>query len=313
MQTYIEDFSMQYYEEVLSLWNETLIHDKISTERFLTQIIFDENFGASLFLVALNASHTVIGFAYGIKRKQPYLTRGLEPKRAWINMIAVAGEKQRRGIGSALLKALELRLKQLGTEEITLCAYSPNYFTPGIDVRYESGRQFFEKHGYQQGEAAVSMDKNLSGHVYPLEKSLEELKLEGIRIIPWKEKYSLKLIDFAESEFGGGWHRNINHAVQSGSAKDLIFIAVDKNDEVIGFCMRKIDGNDCRFGPIGVSSALRTLGIGGKLLEVMLDDLQKRNILYTFFLWTSGKTIDFYKKHGFKIFRDYYLYRKEIV
>lgn len=306
-----QEFSIDRLEEILQLWNQELVYDRISKERFFEQILYDENFNSQLFKLAI-ADNQVVGFVYGVKRQVPYLTRGLEPTRGWILQVAVAQFWKRQGIAKALVSQVEETLQTAGISEITLCAFSPNYFTPGIDLRYTEGLAFFKALGYLGKGDAVSMGAVLTNHEVDVEAILSEKRKQGIRIIPYEESYYAKILEFAEMEFGGGWHRNILLAMQAGEASETIFFAVDEDDQVIGFTMRKIDGNDTRFGPIGVSSKIRSKGLGSALLEVMLDDLIKRGIYYTFFLWTHGKTIDFYRKHGFEIYRTYELSRKEL-
>ncbi|MCI5773400.1 MAG: GNAT family N-acetyltransferase [Erysipelotrichaceae bacterium] len=308
-----DSFQMNYIEQVLECWNNTLVNDLITKQRFIENILLDENFNPKLFKVAI-FKNQIIGFCFGIKRKIPYLERGLEPKRGWINMVGVDSKYQNIGIGTMLVKQVEEELKQLGSEEITLCAYSPNYFTPGIDVKYEKGINFFEKNGYIFKGEAVSMQKNLfdynvSDDYY---SKVNALQSEGIKIIPFEEKYLLSLIDYALINFGSGWKRNILMALQKGEANDTILLCVDVNDNIIGFCMRKIDGHDERFGPIGVSEELRSKGLGGILFETMMMDMKSRGIPSLYFLWTSGAAQRFYERHGVKVYRKYRLYRKEI-
>ncbi len=306
-------FEMKYMAGVLHLWNTYLKHDLISEERFIDVVLLDENFSPNLLKVAL-VDDKVVGFAFGIKRKIPYLERGLEPTRGWINMIAVDENYRRQKIATQLVEALETELKALGTTEITLCAYSPNYFTPGIDKRYPDGIALFEALGYRHTEDCVSMQRDLWDYemsAYAKEKRIA-LEKEGIRIIPYNKDYLLKTIDFVLKGFGAGWKRNVMMAMQKHEAEKNILLVVDGNDDILGFCMRKIDGNEGRFGPIGVDESLRNKGIGGVLFEVMMYDMKSKGIPYLYFLWTAGKAQSFYERHGIKVFRTYQLYRKDI-
>lgn len=76
--------------------------------------------------------------------------------------------------------------------------------------------------------------------------------------------------------------------------------------------MRKIDGNDARFGPIGVKESVRSKGIGGILFDLQMREMQKRGIYYAYFLWTHGAAMRFYERHGMSVYRTYQLYRKNI-
>lgn len=309
----IESYKQKYMEQIITGWNETLIFDPISEERFLQQVLMDENFNPDFALVLL-VEDKVAGFCLGIKRRYPYLTRGLEENRGWISIMFVRTEYQGRGYGKALLNEVEKRLKKEQVKEITLCAYSPNYFTPGVDLKYEKALAFFEQNGYVKGMDAVSMQKDLFSYSIPqkTQDMIEQLKEEGISFNTYSQLYMEKLLAFVEREFDAGWVRNILQAIRNGEAEDTILIATDKEDQVIGYCMRKIDGNDARFGPIGVKESVRSKGIGGILFDLQMREMQKRGIYYAYFLWTHGAAMRFYERHGMSVYRTYQLYRKNI-
>lgn len=309
----IESYKQEYMEQLITGWNETLIFDPISEERFLQQVLMDENFDPNFALVLL-VEDKVAGFCLGIKRRYPYLTRGLEENRGWISIMFVATEYQGKGYGKALLNEVEKRLKKEQVKEITLCAYSPNYFTPGVDLKYEKALTFFEQNGYVKGTDAVSMQKNLFSYSIPPETQdmIVQLKEEGISFTTYSLLYMEKLLAFVEREFDAGWVRNILQAIRNGEAEDTILIATDEENQVIGYCMRKIDGNDARFGPIGVKESVRSKGIGGILFDLQMREMQKRGIYYAYFLWTHGAAMRFYERHGMSVYRTYQLYRKNI-
>lgn len=313
MEINIQSFKIEYLPQVLNCWNENLVYDLINEERFTKIVLLDDNFDPNLLKVAL-LDNEVIGFCFGIKRKIPYLERGLEPKRGWINMIAVHKEYRRQGIAKKLVECVEHELSLLGTTDMTLCAYSPNYFTPGIDLRYQGALLFFEKLGYQCGNEAVSMQRDLwdfqmSEKAKEKRKALEQ---EGIRIISYEKKYMLKLLEFVFDEFGSGWKRNVLMAMQKQIAEQTILLCVNQNEDILGFCMRNIDGHEGRFGPVGISESLRSKGIGGVLFECMMHDMKSRGIPYLYFLWTSGAAQRFYDRYDLKVFRTYRMYRKVI-
>lgn len=312
-EVYFDSFKMEYIDDVINLWNNTLIYDLIDYQKFYDSILMDENFETTLFQVA-KLDKKIIGFCFGIKRKIPYLERGTEPTRGWINMLAVDSNFQHQGIGSALLKLVENKLKSLGAKEITLCAYSPNYFTPGIDIRYETGNKFFQDHGYVIGSEAVSMHKDLFTFT-PSEdyyEKLSNLNKQGYQIIPFEKKYTLQLMDYTLNNFGAGWKRNVMMNMQTHQAEQTTLLCVDNTNQIVGFCTSKIDGRDERFGPIGISESLRSKGLGGILFESMMIHMKSRGIPSLYFLWTSGAAQRFYERHGVSVYRKYYTYRKAL-
>lgn len=308
----IVTYETTYLEGILTCWNESLPYDLIHEKRFTDLVLLDENFDAQLFKIAIVCDE-VVGFCYGIRRRIPYLERGLEPERGWISIMAVKEAYRRQGIGTQLVDACVEELHKLGHTDITLCAYSPNYFTPGIDIRYESAIAFFEKLGYPCTGDAVSMQRDLWTYEFPCEvkEKLQVLAKQGIRIVPYDAHYLYDLLDFLLKNFGAGWKRNAFLAMQKQEAADTILLCVNEHDEILGFCMRKIDGNDGRFGPFGVREDLRSHGLGGVLFECMMQDMRKRGIYYTYLLWTNGDAKRFYEKHHVYAYRTYRLYRRK--
>ena len=308
----IKTYKQQYLSQIIEGWNRTLIYDPISDDRFIDMILLDENFDENLTFVALDEDQ-VVGFLLGMKRKVPYLSRGLEEKKAWISVMYVVQEYQGQGIGKALLNSITDIFKEKGTEEITLCAYSPNYFTPGIDVRYGKAVEFFERNGYRKTDEAVSMQRDLWDYVLPEteQERVKELYEQGIAFVSYREDYREKLLQFITAEFDGGWKRNVLIVMQKRIAEETIILCLEQ-DEVIGFCMRKIDGLDSRFGPIGIMSSKRNMHLGSTLMSLMMHDMKKRGIYYLYFLWTSGNAIRFYERLGLSTYRRYQMFRKEV-
>lgn len=306
------NYNSRYVSSLISCWNDVLIYDSITESRFHELYIFDENFDPDLFVLAVQ-DNQVIGFILGIKRKVSYYTKGTEPHRGWIINLAVSTDYQRQGIGSKLLEIIEERLFARTTTLITLCAYSPNYQTPGIDVRYTKGIDFFVKKGYPIHTDAVSMQRDLWNYTLPAttQDKRADLAKEGITFRAFTLSDYSSLMDFLEHEFEPGWKRNVILALQRKNAEQTILLCVDKSDQILGYCMRMIDGSQERFGPIGIQSALRSKGLGGVLFDLMMLEMRKAGIYYAYFLWTSGAAIRFYERHGMSICRSYKVMSKE--
>lgn len=307
----IVNFTQQYENDVIEVWNQTLTSDLVSLQKFRKQIIYDDNFDTELCYVALQ-DEKVVGFLLGTKRKFPYLERGLEPKRGWINVMFVAKEYQRQGIGEKLVKRVEEALLALGVDNITLGAYSPNYFFPGIDIdAYANAVSFFEKLGYVGSEESYSMCKDLHGfHLSELWRERKvQAEAKGFIFRNYKNSDAIELLEFAKVNFGGGWKRNALLAMQANEAEDLIYL-VEKDNEIVGFAMRKIDGNPMRFGPIGVCEKVRNDGIGGILFELMQQEMCSKGMYHLYFVSTDVPGRRFYERHDVHVFRTYRKYVK---
>lgn len=309
----IDHYQQRQEQAVVDLWNKCCTFDPISIQKFRLQTLLDDNFDPSLAFTAVEEGK-VIGFGYGTKRLFPYMERGLEPDRGWINVLFVDPEYQNQGIGKEICFRIENQLKQKGAKNCTLGAYSPNYYFYGVDpVHYPKAASFFAQNGYTAGEEFYSMGKNLHGFQIPNEtlavkKELEEL---GYSFEMFDFSSCLDLLEFLKQEFGGGWKRNALLAMRSGTAEDVILLAKNPDGNVCGFCMRAIDGNPMRFGPIGVSSKLQNKGIGSVLLDLQCFEMEKRGIYRMFFMTTNAKARRYYERHGLEVFRTYQAYQKQ--
>lgn len=310
----IERYRQTDESDIVELWNRCCTYDPINVQRFRQQTLLDENFNVSLSSVA-RENGRLIGFAYGSHRQFPYLERGLEPQRGWINVIFVDPDYRRRHIGSELYSRIEENLRKMGVAEITAAAYSPYYYFGGIDdEHYPAARVFFESEGFTAGERKFSMGKNLHGFSIPSDvvDLKEAAEREGFRFVPFDYQYCLELLDFLKWEFGGGWKRNGLLAMRNGTARSTILLALDQEDHLCGFCMRAIDGNPMRFGPIGVAERYRGHGLGTILLNLQCLEMAKAGIYRMFFMTTDEKARQYYERNGLTVIRTWVDYRKRL-
>lgn len=310
----IQNYSQRYESQVVDLWNRTLAADPITVQKFRKQALFDDNFDPELCFTAVE-NNEVIGFLLATKRKFPYLERGLEPTRGWINVMFVDSAYQGKGIGEILIKQAEAKLKSKGAENVTLAAYSPNYFFPGVDKdNYSGAVDFFEKMGYKNEGESYSMCKDLHGYKISKEtqEKLARARESGFTFVNFDYKYALELLEFLKSEFGGGWKRNALISMQNNTAEDCILLVLDREQKIIGFCMRMIDGNPMRFGPFGIKETIRNLGVGGILFDIMQLEMAKRGIYHLYFVSTDVPGRRFYERHGVEVFRTFVDYKKNL-
>ena len=307
-------YDQKYENDVVALWNQELPEDPITVHKFRHQALLDDNFDSDLCYVALE-NEKVIGFLLATRRKFPYLERGTEPDRGWVNVMFVSKEWQRKGIGSIMLKRAEQDMKSRGAKNITLAAYSPSYFFPGVDIEnYAASAAFFETHGYQKGKISYSMCKDLHGYQLSEEtrEKLSKAQKAGFHFEMFTWKYAVELLNFTRDEFGGGWKRNCLLTMQHDRAEDCILLVLDKEDRICGFCTRMIDENPMRFGPIGTAARVRNQGLGSILFDLAQLEMEKRGIYHLYFVSTDDPGRCFYERHGVHVFRTFADYRKDI-
>lgn len=308
-------YDAKYTDQIIGLWNQTMVADPINKQRFLENIILDDNYSDELCRIALN-NNTPIGFIWAVSRKVPYGERGLESQRGWIVLLFVDPQYQNQGIGTNLINDVQSIFAEMNKKLITVATYSPNYLFPGIDeVAYPNALKFFEKNGYQAGGQAVSMNRELFDFRLPakFQQFQTELSTEDYHLHAFTLNDAEELLIFLKQNFPGGWARNVEQAILQKRAVDTILVMRDKQSEIVGYCQRAIDGNPARFGPFGVKKELRGKHLGVLLFNEMLFDMKKRQVYNVYFLWTGGDAQKFYEKNGMKAYRKYRLIKKEVI
>lgn len=307
-----ENYSQKYEKEVVELWNECCFADSITVDIFRQKTLLDDNFDSTLAWVALD-ENKVVGFIHATKRIFPYMERGLEEERGWINVMFVHSKYRQKGIGKQLYQLAEKELLARGVKNITLAAYSPNYYFAGLDSdNYAEAVKFFENQGYKALEEHYSMGMDLHGYLIPekIKEKKERLEKEGYKFITFDYFYTLELLDFLKNEFGGGWKRNAFLSMKNKKAVETILLVLNPDNEICGFCMSDIDNNPMRFGPIGISKKERDKGLGTILLALKCKQMCNQGIYHMFFMSTEKNARRYYERNGLKVIRRYIDYRK---
>ena len=300
------NYSQKYEEQLIDLWNECLPLDRMELRNFIQRAVLDDNFDPEMCWLAMNGDQPV-GFIMATKRKFPYMERGLEPDKGWINVIFVHPGYRRCGIGRKLYQLAEDRLKEMGASQIILAAYSPGYFFAGVDEEnYPEAGCFFRELGFRTGDRHYSMEKELS--------DLKDSKAitEGYILTHFTYDRSVELLEFLTNEFSSGWKRSALLAMRNNTAEEVILLVLDESDRICGFSMSGTYGDPERFGPIGVSASLRNKGVGTQLLKYSLDEIHKRGIKRVYFMMTDDAAKRFYERNGWKLLRTFIDYRKQL-
>ena len=99
-------FNQKYENQIVNLWNECCTCDPITITKFRQQALYDDNFNPELCFITLD-EESVVGFILATKRIFPYLERGLEPDRGWINVLFVDKKYRRCGLASKMFSIAE--------------------------------------------------------------------------------------------------------------------------------------------------------------------------------------------------------------
>lgn len=306
----IRTFKNQDIYALINLWNTSLPYHQTTMEQVTAILFCDDNFQNEDILIAEEAE-TIIGFCIGIKRRYPYLHKGLEEGHGWILNIAVAETHRRMGIGSQLLKQMETNLN---CHHITLAAYSPYYFFAGVDAAYQEAIVFFEAHHYRRKACAYPMYKNLKDYQMPQEiqmrKAMKQQEGYAFHVFDWND--AKELLDFLSENFSAGWYYHASVSMRNKTATNTIVVC-RKHTHMIGYVQSAIDGDCTRYGPFGVMDTYRSQGIGSILVHEMWTLMKQHGADKAWFHSTDEKGRRFYERHGMQVTNTLYHYEKEVL
>lgn len=288
-------------ETLRTLWNRSAPFDPMSRKLFAEKTTGDPSFHPS-FLFCAEVGEELAGFAMAAVWRSPETLRGS------VKLLAVAPEHRRKGIGSALLEAVEKRLLERKVEAIRIAETSPNYLTPGLDVRYTPGWVFVQKHGYEKIGETFNLDVDLTTEDWSTEEKEKALAEEGITVRRAEEPDRPALETLLDTHWPG-WHGEVARALQN----DPISLHLAARDEIIlGFSAYDANNLDTGwFGPMGTTPEARGLGIGSVLLRRCLHDQKEQGHEKATIPWVGP--VGFYAHHaGAVIARVFHRFEKKI-
>lgn len=287
---------------LLQLWTQCLSHDPLDAATLRTRLLLDPNFQSEGLLLAESRAG-LLGFVLSITRQVPLFLQGLEPERAWITAFGVHPEQRRQGLGRRLFAAA---LERLRPRTVSISAYTPNYFIPGVDRdAYPAALAFLQAGGWEQVASPISMRAELTGFRLPPEiLALEEQlsRQHGITVSPVSAADLPEMMPFIARHFGWDWYRFAQELLLQlfGPGSDEIcFLVARQGERIAGYCQQRRE----RFGPFGVAPELRRLGVGRLLLFRCLASMLAKGFHCAWFLWTGEKAARLYALAGFRTVR----------
>lgn len=222
----------------------------------------------------------------------------------YVDLVAVRPAARRRGLGRALVTAVEQRLAGYGVPEVRLAGHPPAFGWPGIDVRYTAAVCAAEALGYARGRTAWNMTVNLAAVPDPAPDEAR-LAAAGVMVRRAGEADVPALGALADAEFGGAWSAELADAIAYGGAHLAL-----RGPSVLGFAAY----GGCRpswFGPMGTAAAARGMGIGTVLLRRCLREQRAAGLATAQICWVDP--VRFYADAvGARIERVFLLYRKQL-
>jgi GNAT superfamily N-acetyltransferase len=237
--------------------------------------------------------------------------------QAWVDLIAVAPQYQRRGVGSALLNWAEDWLALQGGVDVHIGG-SLNPFAPGLPVELGT-QEFFQVHGYTVDDQGSEWDVARSITEY---HTLYPIPLPGADLRPLQPGEEGELLAFLQREFPDRWLYEVELFFRiGGRASDFMVLRTEIGLD--GFCwmtftdsVRPLDRFYMhglpkpwgQFGPLGVGKACRGKGYGGAMIDAAICHLKARGVVGSVIDWTS--LLGLYGRFGYQPYRQYLMLHK---
>jgi ribosomal protein S18 acetylase RimI-like enzyme len=138
----IRDLEPEDYDELVALWDAAGLPYRPRGRDGRDRIACEIAGGCSIFLAAEEQEGRLVGAVLGTH----------DGRKGWINRLAVLPERRGRGIGRALVAAVEERLRAMGIEIVTCL----------IEDWNEPSMAFFERIGYVRHPDIVYFSKRRS-------------------------------------------------------------------------------------------------------------------------------------------------------
>ncbi|WP_052339495.1 GNAT family N-acetyltransferase [Gorillibacterium massiliense] len=312
---------------MLDLWNRNIGALFPLDEQLLRQNVFGLGTARPTELTGAYASDTkeLIGMIAYQQQTAPMGLVPSDPTVGTIRFLIVDFRYRRQGIGTRLLNDAENHLRSSGVQSLQLGGELRHFF-PGIPSICQAARDFFRKHGYEEGGAAYDLIGDLSRtNLHEAIKPKWRTDYERYVVTEMQQEDEEEVMAFFKRNFPDRWYEEMSAFLTNVAQHEHVAILKEKGgSRVIGFS--RIHDKTSRFigssiywrgqlgddfgglGPIGLDGEYRKHGLGLFLLYKSLEMLQQRNVKYCIIDWTV--LLDFYGFFNFIPWKEYVLSSK---
>jgi GNAT superfamily N-acetyltransferase len=223
--------------------------------------------------------HEVIGDSRGaaafvVKEYPEY-----DVKTAWLSLLAVPPDRQRRGVGRALVADVIERCRAARVTDLHTGNLAPRYVWPGVDLSNTPALAFFQTLGFEPYDHGLNM---------LLPTSFRAPAPPGVTI---ERETGTGAADFAREHFPH-WEDEVARGVEMGGT----FAARADDRSTIAFACHSVNRHTW-IGPMATDSNRRSGGTGRALLGALAEDIAARHgVDEAEIAWVAP--IPFYAKAG---------------
>ena len=222
--------------DVVAVWNAAAGQAFPLREALFRQnTILDPHFdpaGASL--ACDPSTGRLVGCGLAKVAREPLGADGLRPDRGWLSFIVVHPDHQRRGIGTALLRAGEAFLRDRERPTAVLGG-EPAHFFPGVPDD-TGAAAFFETAGYALRGDAYDLHRALDGYRTPDAVAAARAANSDVEVRPLAAGEEGALLDFLDAAFPGRWRYTVARFLRGGGPIGDV-MGVVRRGGVYGFAM----------------------------------------------------------------------------
>jgi GNAT superfamily N-acetyltransferase len=305
--------------ELVELWNQEIGTDFPMTLKLFTQnSLHDTNIYYPASILAIDHGK-VVGFIISKVWQEKIREVNFSKDVGWIQVLLVDQRYRHKDIGTNLLNQAEDALREAGVRKV-LIGRDPWHYFPGIPLEYKNVQEWLERKGY----TTLTHEYDLTSTEDTL-KNLNLPSLPNVSISLLTTDKKVAFLDFLHQCFPGRWeYEAIHYFRRGGTGRE--FVIFEKEKRIIGFC--RINDSASPYiaqnvywaplfshelggiGPLGIDPQERGHGYGLAIVWAGVYYLHERGIRSFVIDWTA--LVLFYKKLGFKVWKSYKKYEKEL-
>lgn len=287
---------------LVELCRRTLPLDEF-TEGAIRRRVFEEPGFNERYLLVDERQGKLVAVMFGSTRQ----TRN--GPQAWVRLFSVVPEWREQGIATKLLQEFERRFREDHYTTLNIANSTPDYFWPGVDVRYTPAICWLLKNGFQRSGEAFNMEVALTGRDFDTSEEERKLAERGITVRRLMPEDREQFDAWMSETWSSGWRSEALASYKNTPV--TTFVALD-NGKFAGFASYDNAMFDGYFGPMGTAQHLRGLGIGGILFLRCMADMQARGYNRCEVCWV-GPAPFYAKVAGAWINRVFWQYSKPLV
>jgi GNAT superfamily N-acetyltransferase len=202
---------------------------------------------------------------------------------AWLLLLAVHPDRQRRGLGRTAVEATADRAREHGAVELHLGNAAPRYVWPGVDFRFTAALSLFESCGFEPYGAECNMTLSTGYRADP-----------PAGVVVERENGD------GAAELARGTFPHWEDEVGRGTLRGTCFAARTDGGATIGFACHSVNRQGW-IGPMATDPSRQRGGVGNTLLGTVCADLAARGLHEADVAWVGP--VGFYANAGARVSR----------